>query len=351
MKELKYGTRHFSRMYEVYFEGLQFGMLRTEPRNNEFLDENWQQFKVVNERLYEVGYIDLCRRFFRAIGSQVRNVTRLDIAADGFGYMHLMNQFDSGMIDKCGKAKYTLYKDRNRKIEGFDLGSKASDKSITGYRKAEEIETKSNKHYIKHFWKKSGFKGWDSPNVERLEIRLKNNALIKIEDFDWTALECPEYLAGVMKKQMENFFDFRQVGHKNVSRAKKIEFINWDSVKAVRLEFSKARASTEYVRLKQTCKTMFWLYLGTRQSHFLQIAQEIAVNINCSIWFVEKSAFWRREFDKKNQITYKKGIAKKPAFEYIPLWEELQRNGQLKLTEKFNADFHLLGKIEQQIPS
>lgn len=324
LKNCFHGTKHFSNMYDVYFEGFNFGTLRTDPRNTEIMCAEWQQFKLYNERLYEKGYIKLCKLFFQAIGSKVRNLSRLDIAADGFGYMKLMKQFDSGYIEKIGKAKYTLYKDTHRNIEGFDLGSKASDKSITGYKKAATLE-KSNKHYIREFWKKSELPGWESENVERLELRLRNNAIIKIEGFDWTRLEDPVYLAGVMKKQMENYFDFRNTLYSNVSRAKKIEFINWESVKAERLEFSKAKRSTEYNRLKQTAKTMYWLYMGTKRKYYLQVCIEIVENLNCVIWFMDKHKLWERQFIK---------IQSKKGFDYIPVWKIIKENDQLILTER-----------------
>jgi len=334
LKELGYGTKHFCFNYEVYYEGLLFGTLRTEPRNDKIMDANWQQFKIENERLYEKGYIELCSKLFASLGSSVRNISRLDIAADGFGFMDLMKRYDSGKIDKRGKAKYTLYKDNQRKIEGFDIGSKKSDKAITGYLKSEEIE-KSNKHYIKEFWKRSGLPNWDNGEVERLEIRLKNNAIVKIENFDWERLENPEYLAGVMRKHFENYFDFHSPNCSNISRARKIEFINWDLISAERLEFATARKSTEYNRLKQNAKTMFWLYLGTGKRHYLQICREIVENINCLGWFIDKQDFWKREFRKQN---------KKGNFDYIPVWKQLKGNEQLKLTE----NFYFVGKLESK---
>lgn len=338
LKDLGYGTKHFTCRYEVYFEGLSFGILRTTPRNDKIMDNMWQQFKVDNERLYEKGYIELCERFFDAIGSRVRNVSRLDIAADGYGFMRLIERFDRGMIEKIGKANYTLYKDTHRTIEGFDLGSKKSDKSITGYQKSKEIE-KSNKHYIKEFWKRSGLSNFDGGNVERLEIRLKNNAIIKIEDFDWTRLEDPQYLAGIMKKQMNNFFDFRSINYSNVSRARKIEFINWSNIKAERLEFAEAKKTNEYNRLKQTAKTLFLLYLGTGKSYHLKICREIVENINCVVWFIDKQEFWRREFRKKN---------KSLNFDYIPLWRQLEVNEQLKLTESYDLTTQYIQRSQKR---
>jgi len=326
LKELGYGTKHFSFNYEVYYEGILFGSLRTTPRNNKIMRETWQQFKIDNERLYEQGYIDRCQLFFKVIGSKVRNVSRLDIAADGFGFMQLMKRYTEGIINKRGKAGYTLYLNNAREIQGFDLGSKKSDKSITGYRKSIEIE-KSNKRYILEFWRQSGLPNWDKGNVERLELRLKNNAIIKIEDFDWQRLEDPKYLAGVMKKHMVNYFDFHSANCSHVSRIKKIEFINWESVSAERLEFASARKSSEYQRMKQTAKTLYWLYLGTGYQYHLQVCREIVENINCVGWFIEKQEFWNREFNKQN---------KKCNFDYIPLWKQLEANEQLVLTESYN---------------
>ena len=300
LKDLGYGTKHFANQYEVWHEGVIFGNLRTEPRNDKVLQPDWQSFKMDNARLYEVGYVYRCNLFFETIGSKVRNVSRLDIAADGYGYMKLVQQWFAGMYYKKGKAKMKLYLDNNRKVEGFDIGSKQSDKAITGYLKSAEIQ-RSNKHYIKDFWKKSGLPNWDGGNVERLEIRLRNNAIIKIEGFDWERLEEPAYLAGVMKKQMENFFEFTNPMYSNISRAKTLDFINWDKIKCERLEYASAKKSSEYDRIKKAIKTIYWIHLQTNKLYHLQVCREMAENINCVVWFIEKHSHWKREFFKKHE--------------------------------------------------
>jgi len=323
LKDTKIGTQHWTKMYEVYHDGLLFGNLRLDPRDFNVLDPFRQQFKVENERLYEKGTLELCQKFFKAINSKVRNISKIDIACDGYGYARTMARYHSGMIDRIGKANYHLHCNRHREIEGFDIGSKSSDKQITGYHKSKEIE-KSGKHYIKKFWEKSGLVGWESGKVERLELKLRNNAIKKFENLEWERLDEVEYLAGIMKKGMEKFFEFRHVNASNVSRAKPIQIIDWNALNAVQLEYAEAKQRTEYIRLKQTAKTMYWIYLGCGSSYHLQVAQEIVTNINCIAWFLDKKKHWREEFEKKQ---------KKKAFDYLNLWKNEQQYGQLKLTE------------------
>lgn len=321
LKDLGYGTQHFIYQYEVWHEGVIFGNLRTEPRNDKVLQANWQSFKVDNARLYEVGYLDRCKLFFKTIGSEVRNCSKLDIAADGYGYMRVVQRCLAKMITKKGKAKLRAYFDNNMDVEGFDIGSKKSDKCITGYKKARRIEP-DNKQYIRSFWKKSGLIGAETGDIERLELKLSNNAIIKIEGFDWTRLEEPEYLAGIMKKQMENFFEFVKPVYSNISRAITVEFINWSKIKCERLEFASAKQSTEYDRIKKAIKTNFWCFLQTGKRYYLQICHEQADNINCLVWFIEKNPYWKKEFEKKGQ---------KKLFEYLPHWKTAKVNEQLKL--------------------
>lgn len=326
LRDVGHGTKHWIRMYEVYHDGVLFGNLRLDPRDANVLDPFWQQFKVDNQRLYEKGTLELCKKFFKSIKSSVRNISRIDIACDGFGYTRIMERYHAGMINRIGKrAKYTLHC-HDRKVEGFDVGRKKSDKQITGYQKSNEIK-KSGKEYIKLFWKRSGLRGWDSGNVERLEMRLKNNAIKKFEDFDWTRLEETAYLAGLMKKSCAKFFEFRHIHASNIARAKPICVIDWDNLRAERLEYKEAKERTEFIRLKQTAKTMFWIYLGCNSTVHLQIAQEIVTNINCVMWFIDKKEQWREEFEKKQ---------KNKSFDYLNLWENESKTGQLILSENMN---------------
>ena len=153
----------------------------------------------------------------------------------------------SGEVDQVGRATISPCILPGRTVEGFYVGSKKSKKKlIRCYNKTKEIEQHSYKYYIKEVWERSGA-FTDGKEVERLELALRNDEIAKIEDFDWKRLEDPEYLAGIMKMCCENFFEFREPVPPggNVSRAKKVAYVDWDSIASTKVEKATARKAAD----------------------------------------------------------------------------------------------------------
>jgi hypothetical protein len=199
---------------------------------------------------------------------------------------------------------------------------------------------KSNKYYIKKFWERTGL---DTERVERMELKLRNEAIKMIHNFDWKKLSDFEYLASIFRTYVEGGYvvnqetgnmkltrgivDFVEKGtDSNVSRKKRIQFINWDYLGGEKLERLSTKQSNEIYRMKLSCKTLVWIYVATKKNtgkeypHYLHLAREIAESINCLQWMVDKYEGWLAEFDKRK-------------FDYLPTYQTGYAGQQLNLYE------------------
>lgn len=309
-------SKHFKIAYEVIMDGRPFGNLLAKPRNEAIMPGGFMQFQVNNNILYEVGWLDDVRHLFKYFGWEVRNVTRADIALDGTGFMETFNRYHMGELEKIGKASTSLYRTGNKDVTGFDIGRRSSSKMVTSYYKCREIE-KSNKHYIKDMWDKANLD--QSKDVERIELRLRNEAIKLIKDFDWTRLDDFEYLASVMRTGFENFCEFVKAGaDSNLSRRKRIEFIDWDEIGGALLPTCSTKQTSEFYRLKLTAKSLYWIHLATGEDRYLKTCTEIVMNLNCLNWFLDKRKFWGAEYRSK-------------PLDYIPVYRMYKGGEQLKL--------------------
>lgn len=328
LAKLSTGTKIFKYSYEMFFQGKLFGKCHVSPRNPEILKSDAIQFQIENNKLYEIGAIKDVRHVFTRLAWAVTNVTRIDIALDGVKVLHLIDSFVKGQIQKLGKAKVKPFFTGKRIIEGFDVGSKASNKWITGYNKTAEIE-RSGKKYISDFWKNSGLD--TTQTIERLELKLRNEEIKKIFGFDWKELDDFEFLASIFRTTMKNFFEFVEMSNdSNVSRQKKIEFINWDNIGAKLLPKLSTMETNEIYRMKQSAKTNYWCFLASGKQYYADIAYEQALNVNALEWFANKLERWKEEYYKRSGHNQDGLIS----FQYLINFETYEHTQQLKLFVK-----------------
>lgn len=323
------GTKVFKHGYEIYFKGKLFGKCHCHPRAKEILRPDYIQFQVCNNVLYEASGFSDIKYLFEKLHWKLINLTRFDIALDGVDVMDLIDQYNQKKIDRLGRAKLTTHIEGKHKITGFDIGrSKGWNKMCTGYIKTVELE-KSNKNYIKDFWKRTGLQT-EGREIQRLEMKIKNEEVKKISDFEWKDLDNFEYLATIFRTSMKNFFEFIEMGtDTNVTRAKRIEFINWDFLGANLLPRLSTKETSEVYRMKQGAKTNYWCYLASGGKHYAQMAQEQAMNVNCLDWYMNKLEKWKEEYYKKCGHN-KDGLI---SFQYLLHFEQYEDNSQLALFE------------------
>lgn len=204
-KKAGIGTRFFKSKFDIFHEKRSFGHLLCNPRDGSILNKNLLQLKVLNNRLYEIGWLDTLKTIMKAADFKYHGTSRLDIAVDGGEFFKLFEEWNSGKIDKLGKASVIPYFTSKRKLEGYECGKRSSEKMISCYNKSEELK-RTGKYYIKKWWKKVDLEIGD--RVERLELRMSNDELKKYQDYDFGKLDDFEHLATLMKSGLHKFFEF-----------------------------------------------------------------------------------------------------------------------------------------------
>lgn len=366
-RKMKYSAPLFNDGYSIIFDGKPFGRCHVNPKKNGVLKENTVQFELENNVQYEAGWLGDVKYFYDRMKWKVKNTSRVDIALDGRGFFDVWKKYEKGEIDRRGGGKEQIFRLKRNALTGFDIGSRASDKWITCYNKSEEVK-RSNKHYISDFWKRSGL---DITCVERLELKLRNDALKEIS-FDWRRLDDFEYLASIFRTFIEGGYTEMINEHtgeihrknkvgmltfiepssdKNISRKKKIRYIDWDYIGAVPLERLSTEKSSEVWAMKIAIKKMVWLSVATsaraeessytisdssghvvhrvdedekkiyrsRSLDFLSQAREMATNINALQWLIDNIEEWRYQYSRKK-------------LRYLPNYRLSTSGDQLSLT-------------------
>lgn len=310
------GTKHFKHVYKVFLHGEHFGEFVCTPRNPNILDKHLCQFKIENHHLYSRGWVERVNYLFQSLGVVVNNVTRLDIALDGGGFFDIHEDYEKGFYDKLGKASIVTYRTGNRRLTGFDVGRKSSSKRITCYNRTQKIRT-DNKVYIKAYWKRNNLDV--SQDVERLELKLKAKAVKDIKDFDMNRLEDCAYLAGIMKAQMSNFYEFvERSTDSNVSRRERISAVDWDELTSERIEkVGEVRPPNVLWSLKRRISFDMLEYYAKQETLaadlFDQVESknyELARSYGIEDWFIGKLRYWERQKEVHSLIIQERQKAK-----------------------------------------
>lgn len=261
--QLRNGTKHYQIGFDVLHSGELFGQLLLFARSKVLGDDSGS-FKVFNNILYQRGWTVRMESIISELGLTINNVTRLDIAIDGQELFADWDKYEKGIYSISGKAESVVRRAADRSVKQFEVGSKKSDKMVVGYNKTKELNSgkDKNKNYIKQHWEKSGVD--TSKDVHRLEIRLRNKAVKSIKDFELSKLEEAMYMAGVMRSQLTNFFEYRlnNENDKNKRRAKKIDVIDWD-----KLNYKEVNKLTTTTRPNSLWSAQRYLTHGLREIH------------------------------------------------------------------------------------
>lgn len=323
-----YGTQHFQHVYDVIIAGREFGLMLAAPRKGNKLDPNFLQFQAKNNVLYEIGFVSEFSAMIEAMSLNWRNPIRIDIALDGAQPMQVMQQVITGQLERVGSQTMAVFFDKSQKITGFDIGKQKSDKWCTCYYKKAEI-AKSNKRYIEDFWERTGLEDREDP--QRIELKLRKNALRQIEGFDYLELESFEYLASIMRTQLQKLWEFTDPGENpNISRRTRHDYIDWDSVGAQLLPKFTAFPTDEVYRMKMTSKTLYFMWLATDLKVYRQLSQEVAAAIDYIGWWQDTSPKWAKDFASKMGENADGLIV----YERLAAFEQYGQFEQLKLFRK-----------------
>lgn len=318
--------RSIALVYICQPEPVLFGELSYNIRLGQVGDKNAAKLKILNEHLYTGTWMEDFQFFIRETGFKFNNITRLDIAVDGcsavipFLNKYIMNK----KYDMAGRAEMTLPKwnKTDRRFERFQIGSHQSEKHISVYLKSNEIK-KSDKYYIQEYWKRSGMD--IKKDITRVELRLKSKALQTMqyinpqnqiyEDFDYTLLEYPQYLAGIVQLHITNYFEFMEVNKKdkNKSRWQRLELFDLKKFDPVPLERNDVKDRCDRYKAKLSIHLMEKERLKEVDPHL----NEARAKIIKTYLFKHKLDDWYMKSLKEWEKKYKPGIQKNNVPDFI----------------------------------
>lgn len=261
-------------------------VVSTVPHQGNILDPDSSIFQTENHLLYRHGLWETLDATFAALDVEVSHLTRLDVALDGHGLLDAPSTYYRDIMEveygrksareyeKLGRADYESCKNgktprnwqtgEDGNIIIFYVGGNNSKKCLNGYAKGQRIETE-NKQYIRAAWQAAGIipVDGDGLDVARLEVRHRKEALDELNlldkatgelhPFDWRKLRDGQYLAGLFKETLRNFYGFKIINptDKDKSRWEDLQTIDWemfDTARVVRI--SRTRNPSETWRAK-----------------------------------------------------------------------------------------------------
>lgn len=291
------GNKFYKNQWKVIHEQKEYGIMFSNSRSSDLIALDNFQFKVNNNKLYELGWLESMKKIMSASGMKYKSATRLDIALDGGDYFSVFEDWRKGKYDKVGKAKVTTHYNGKRKVEGYYIGMSKSKKKLVCYNKSEELK-RTNKYYIEKFWRRCGLAPLN--NIQRLELKIRNEENKKVKGMDFNKLDNFEHLASLMRTNLKGFFEFVLTDkHKNISRKKRIQPINWDAIGGALLEKDSTRNTAEVWSGKVTIKKLIEIHLITGKQFWYDAAFEIAMNIEHIEWLSKCLPEWKEKLIRK----------------------------------------------------
>jgi hypothetical protein len=307
-------TQHYKFKYTIYLHAEEVGTIITHPRNSNMGQTGGEgtralsQLRLSNHVLYSSGWIDKLTFILDAMKVRLNNVTRIDIAVDGFGFVDDYKRLLSGQYRKLGRAKMQTFHKSDGTPEGFTIGSRSSGKFVRCYNKSKELKIHP-KSYIERIWERAGLVQYPVvDDVERLELQLRAEAIAQIKDFDIYRLDNAAYLAGIMKAHMEKFYQFVERSQYestgNISRCKRINAVDWAAFAAEKVEREeKVDKPSVLWSLKQKVRfdmLEYYAKLDKADNLFNQIFAfnyELCRAYGITDWFESKLPYWQKRRD------------------------------------------------------
>jgi hypothetical protein len=272
------------------------------------MKEGLIQLKIENHILYTEELSDIVEFFSNKF--TFNNISRMDLAIDTTSeirqWIHKKVIRDEAYELK-GKALLSGFKyDSGTKMfESYYIGSKSSDKQLVVYDKTKELEH-SNKAYIREFWLKNGLLMTEGTTIDRVEIRLQGKAIKKLAlDIEKMLLRLKdsEFMASLMKTQLNNFFQFVETSEKssdtNRARRDVTELIDWNIVGGQLLPKCSTNPANEVWNAKLTVKNLWHQLMWNPANTQVQESCEMVINqmvdyYDLREWYEIKTDYWLR---------------------------------------------------------
>lgn len=244
IRRLDYGGKLYRERGEVWCCGQHIGNILWDARmptgsgTAKYEIENSQLYDTVNADLWQSELID---GFAAAIGSEVLDILRADVAIDSPAILEFMERVELREIIpkrlKTWERSKGVVSMATGRLETFTFGSRKSGRFFRCYNKSLELRERhgdGQKAYIPDFWlSNSLIQGPVLPDVGRLEVELRRKHLRTIEGLKYTDLFDRAKLAKLMQSAMENYFTWVPADHPDskINRRPTVEIIDFSEVK------------------------------------------------------------------------------------------------------------------------
>lgn len=304
-----YGNSSYENSFKVYNESKLIGMLFSIPKikNANFKTDN-VAFKISNDLLYCEDWFEIIQDFFEKAGFVYSNITRLDIAMDGAN--HLLKWFTNFTIGVLGEKGHYIQKSGqssmfpkaldidNQIFEGFQVGSRKSDRHLIIYNKTLEIKH-SGKFYISDFWKKSGVELTDY--MVRCEVSIRSKLLEYFDKFSKIEqLKDINFLASYYQKNTAPFLDFRYNNDINISRCTPHALINYSQLALQYLPKAEIKERDQLYKIKMGIHADFVIMAkGLANSNEITMIEDIQNKVDVyglQTWFDEHRELWAQQY-------------------------------------------------------
>ena len=301
-------TRIYSKMHKVYYQGQEVANLFSIPHQNLFVQPYEVRIKIANALLYQEWY-PILRKLCKAMDLTFSGFGRIDIACDGYNFSEPIRQMLTGNCYKVGRADWQpTFCGSGRDVKQWRIGSRSSDRHVTGYNKYKEIDQHSKKYYIFEHWKANGME--PTEDVERLEVRMRGKTVKSLWDPGATlsiesiqAFCNVDFLCSVVKTMLHHLYDFRDDSDENVKRCNRIFKVVWNYSAQV-LERAKQVSASHIRGVQTTIKKLYQLHVASGLEHYNKLVDEICVNTGLLMWMEKRRARWQYEV----KLNRRKGV-------------------------------------------
>lgn len=242
-------SRQFSRIEEIYYDGIKLGVIESEPYSN-IIDSNLKILKIENSVLYLENPFEIIDELLLGLNIKINNITRLDL------YIDSDTVIDFEILKASSAIKYKGFKAiyyNDDQIQTCMIGKRSSGSQFVIYNKSKEIND-NNKLHLKEY-KKNVFKNRE---FIRYEVRLYspvkkiiNKETGEIKEIEYKKLREKEYL-----KQLIDTYLKRKIIIGGVD----CYYLKSENVENLQLKYLPNKNVDKMVRLNQMIKNLIVNY-------------------------------------------------------------------------------------------
>lgn len=283
---------NFKHNYTIQYKGKTFAKLFAGHRGKyRYAISNPVYLTVDKRALYEAGLSDKLTVMQESLHLTFYKFKYAELAIDGYNFVSIHEKYNNSTEwhrTQPLKANNRQTKDEiTKRVTGFIIGSKMSDKHITIYEKFEKCKT-DNEEYIIDYWTKNGLVERPDHKICRIEVRLKKSGLLLMQN-NYQLLESTEFMSSLFKQVAGKYIEFKS------STGRRKSLIDWKQFDVMTIEKPiQARASLPHQTMKSVIKKLYMEFDRTSMSFFKESYLKIAQDYNLTEWLIAKELEWNQ---------------------------------------------------------